>query len=50
MEFYGLGLDYLQLLPDKIQAMTPATVQAAAAKYLSTESLAIAVAGPGEAN
>ena len=49
MEYHELGLDYLQLLPDKIQAMTPASVQAAAAKYLSTESLAIAVAGPGDA-
>ncbi|UCG26140.1 MAG: insulinase family protein [Chloroflexota bacterium] len=48
MEFHQLGLDYLQLLPDKIRAMTPASVQAAAAKYLSTESLAIAVAGPGD--
>jgi zinc protease len=47
MVYYDLGLDYLQLLPDKIQAMTPETVQAAAAKYLSTEALAIAVAGPG---
>ncbi len=47
MVYYDLGLDYLQRLPDKIQAMTPETVQAAAAKYLSTESLAIAVAGPG---
>ena len=47
MVYYDLGLDYLQLLPGKIQAMTPETVQAAAAKYLSTESLAIAVAGPG---
>jgi zinc protease len=46
MEHYGLGLDYLQLLPDKFEAMTPETVQAAAAKYLSSDSLAIAVAGP----
>ncbi len=46
MEYYQLGLDYLQHLPDKFQAMTPETVQAAAARYLSSESLAIAVAGP----
>jgi len=46
MEFYGLGLDYLQLLPDKFQAMSPESVQVAAAKYLSSESLVIAVAGP----
>jgi zinc protease len=49
MVYHDLGLDYLQLLPDKIQAMTPETVQAAAAKYLSTEALAIAVAGPDPA-
>jgi zinc protease len=46
MEYYGLGQDYLQVLPDKFQAMTPETVQAAAAKYLSSKSLAISVAGP----
>lgn len=46
IELYGLGLDYLQLLPDKINAMTPETVQAAARKYLSSEEIAIAVAGP----
>jgi zinc protease len=46
MEYYKLGLDYLQQLPDKFEAMTPESVQAAAAKYLSSESLAIAVAGP----
>jgi zinc protease len=46
VELYGLGLDYLQNLPDKIKAMTPATVQAAAQKYLSSEQIAIAVAGP----
>lgn len=49
MEYYDLGLDYLQLLPDKIEAASPASVQAAAAKYLSTISLAIAVAGPDAA-
>jgi zinc protease len=46
VELYGLGLDYLQNLPDKIRAMTPATVQGAAQKYLSSEQIAIAVAGP----
>lgn len=46
IELYELGLDYLQNLPDKIDAMTPASVQAAAKKYLSTEQIAIAVAGP----
>lgn len=46
MEFYGLGLDYLQHYPDKIWEITAARVQAAAQKYLSTEQIAIAVAGP----
>jgi zinc protease len=46
IELYDLGLDYLQKLPDKINAMTPETVQAAAKKYLSTEQIAVAVAGP----
>lgn len=46
IELYELGLDYLQKLPEKIEAMTPESVQAAAKKYLSTEQIAIAVAGP----
>jgi len=46
LELYGLGLDYLQKLPDKIHSMTPESVQAAAKKYLSSEQIAIAVAGP----
>ena len=46
IELYQLGLDYLQNLPDNINAMTPESVQAAAKKYLSTEQIAIAVAGP----
>jgi zinc protease len=45
MEFYGLGLDYLQLLPEKISAMNPDTVQAAAGNYLNIDKLAISVAG-----
>jgi zinc protease len=46
IELYGLGLDYLQKLPDKIDSITPEAVQAAARKYLSAEQIAIAVAGP----
>lgn len=46
IELYQLGLDYLQKLPEKINAVTPESVQAAAKKYLSTEQIAIAVAGP----
>ena len=46
MELYGLGLDYLLAFPDMMRAITPDDVQAAAQKYLSTENLGIAVAGP----
>jgi zinc protease len=46
MELYDLGLDYLQHLPDRINGMTPESVQAAARRYLSAEQIAIAVAGP----
>ncbi|MCP4415339.1 MAG: insulinase family protein [Chloroflexi bacterium] len=46
MELYEWGLDYLLKYPELIQAVTPEQVQAAAQKYLSTEHLGIAVAGP----
>lgn len=46
MELYGWGLDYLLEFPDLVRAITSGQVQAAAQKYLSTEHLGIAVAGP----
>jgi zinc protease len=46
MELYELGLDYLLRYPDLIGAISAESVQAAAQKYLSTDQLAIAVAGP----
>jgi zinc protease len=46
MELYNWGLDYLLEYPDLVRAITPEQVQAAAQKYLSTEHLGIAVAGP----
>jgi zinc protease len=46
MELLDLGLDYLQTLSEKLYAMTPETVQEAARKYLSSEQIGIAVAGP----
>jgi len=46
MELYGLGLDFLTEYPARIQAITPAAIQAAARKYLSTTQLGTAVAGP----
>jgi zinc protease len=48
LELYELGLDYLQMLPERLFSMTPETVQDAARNYLSTEQTAIAVAGPGK--
>ncbi len=45
MEFYGLGLKYLQQYPDMIWEITPERVQAAAQKYLSVAQIAVAVAG-----
>ena len=46
IELYDWGLDYLLEYPDLVRAITPEKVQAAAQKYLSTENLGIAVAGP----
>jgi zinc protease len=46
IELYELGSDFLQQLPRKVMAMTPESVQAAAYKYLSTEQIVIAIAGP----
>ena len=46
MQFYGLGLDHLQKLPGRIGAITPVQVQAAAQKYLNTETYALVIAGP----
>ena len=46
MELYQLGLDYLQRFPALINAITREQVQAAAQKYLSSEQIGVAVAGP----
>lgn len=46
IEFYDLGLDYLVEFADKLWAITPERIQAAAQKYLSTEQIGVAVAGP----
>ena len=48
IEMYDLGLDYLQKLPAKLESITTQSVQTAAEKYLNTEQVAIAVAGPQE--
>ncbi|PIE79671.1 MAG: peptidase M16 [Chloroflexi bacterium] len=46
MELYHLSLDYITEFSQKIKAITIEQIQAAAQKYLSTEQIAIAVAGP----
>ncbi len=48
MELFGLGLDYLQKLTERMYSLTPEAVQAAAYKYLSSDQLTIAVAGPDD--
>jgi len=46
MELFNLGLDYLQQFPALINAITIEEIQNAAQKYLSTDQIAITVAGP----
>ena len=46
MELYELGLDYLLHYPDLIRDINPERIQAAAQKYLSSEQVVVAVAGP----
>ncbi|MCK4831333.1 MAG: insulinase family protein [Anaerolineales bacterium] len=46
MELYRLGLDYLQRYPQMMMQITADQVQAAALKYLSADTYAMAVAGP----
>lgn len=46
IELFNLGLDYLQRYPERVNAITPERIQSAAKKYLSSEQLAVAVAGP----
>lgn len=46
MEWYGLGLDYLQRYPSLINGVTAADVQRVAAHYLHPENCVISTAGP----
>ena len=46
MEWYGLGLDYLQRYPALINGVTAADVQRVAARYLRPDACIIATAGP----
>ena len=46
IERYNLGLDYYRQYPDMVKAVTVDDVQEAARKYIDTERLVIATAGP----
>ena len=49
MEWFGLGLDYLQTYQDRIRSITKEDVQRVAAQYLRTDAYTLVTAGP-EAN
>src|SRR5439155_6320343 len=50
VEYYGLGLDYLERYPGLIRALTKDDLAAAARRYLDPEQMAVVLAGPvGEA-
>jgi zinc protease len=46
IERFDLGLDYYRHFPDEVSAVTREQVLAAAAQYLVSDKLAVAVAGP----
>lgn len=48
MEWFGLGLDYLQTYQERISAITKEDVQRVAAQYLRTDSYTLVTAGPDE--
>ncbi|HEU5425031.1 MAG TPA: insulinase family protein, partial [Nitrolancea sp.] len=47
--FYGLGLDYIERLPDRIRGLTAEELRAAAERYILPDQLAIAVSLPAAA-
>ncbi len=46
LEWHGLGLDYLERYTSGIERLTPAEIQAVAARYLVPDAYVRAVAGP----
>jgi zinc protease len=46
MEYYGLGLDYLQRFPAAVEAVTKGDVQEMARKHLSADDYVVVVTGP----
>lgn len=49
MALYGLGLDYYDRYVEEVGAVTAGDVQAAAARWLQTAGMTIAIAGDGDA-
>ena len=48
MEWFDLGLDYVQHYPNLINTVTPEQIMAATQKYLDPEAYVLAIAGPGD--
>ncbi|HET7034832.1 MAG TPA: pitrilysin family protein [Thermomicrobiaceae bacterium] len=48
--YYGLGLDYIERLPDRIKTLTAEELRAAAQRYILPDRLAIAVSLPAAAD
>ena len=46
MEYYQLGLDYLQRFPGIIRSLTKEQLMEAAKRYLATEAFLEVIAGP----
>src|SRR6201999_4417244 len=46
VETYGLGRDYLLRHAERVNAVTPSDIQAAARAYLSPQSMVVAISGP----
>lgn len=46
MEWYGLGLDYLQRYPQLIRSVTPEQIREVVARYLRPDAYALGIAGP----
>jgi zinc protease len=46
IELHGLGLDYLQSLPELINTLTRADIRCAADRFLDSDKYVLALAGP----
>ena len=46
MEYYGLGMDFLERYGEIIQGLTDEAVRAAAVKYFSPAASSMVIAGP----